>query len=79
VEKRRFVLFHFPIAEWDQYFRNSIHLYGHVHNSAASGKRLAFLENDFAFNAGVDVNCFFPVSIYDIIARTKAKKHEEFL
>ncbi len=31
-KKRKFVLFHYPILEWDGYFRDSIHLYGHVHN-----------------------------------------------
>ena len=70
-EKRRFVLFHFPIAEWDQFFRNSIHLYGHVHNSTTSGKRLTFLEKECAFNVGVDVNNYYPVSIYEIIAKAE--------
>ena len=74
IDKRRFVLFHFPIAEWDQYFRKSIHLYGHIHNSETSYDRLLFSDNDLAFNVGVDVNNYFPVSVNEILARAKKKK-----
>lgn len=31
--KRKFVLFHYPILEWDGFFRGAIHLYGHVHDT----------------------------------------------
>jgi calcineurin-like phosphoesterase family protein len=65
---QRVVLFHFPIMEWDQFYRGAIHLYGHVHNSQKSGKRLAAL-NGLAFNVGVDVNGYKPVSIIEIIQR----------
>ena len=51
----RLVLFHFPILEWDQYYRGAIHLYGHVHNSSTSARLLASLAGP-AFNVGVDVN-----------------------
>ena len=27
------ILFHYPIAFWDGQFRDTVHLYGHVHNS----------------------------------------------
>jgi calcineurin-like phosphoesterase family protein len=68
VEGRRLVLFHFPILEWDQFYRNAIHLYGHVHNSQTSAKRLAALTGP-AFNVGVDMNNFMPVSIYEIFQK----------
>ena len=67
-EKKRIVLFHFPILEWDQFFRGAIHLYGHVHNSQESAKRLA-AQTGLAFNVGVDVNQFMPVSINEILAK----------
>ena len=66
---QRIVLFHFPILEWDQFYRGAIHLYGHVHNSQKSGERLMAL-NGLAFNVGVDVNAYKPVSIVEIIQRT---------
>ena len=28
----RFVLFHYPMLEWNGYFDQSIHLHGHQHN-----------------------------------------------
>ena len=70
-KKMKFVLFHYPILEWDGFFKDSVHLYGHVHNSGkdpGQNKRLSVLENK-AFNVGVDVNNFFPVSIETIIKK----------
>ena len=64
IEGRWLVLFHFPILEWHQLYRGAIHLYGHVHNSQTSAKRLTALTGS-AFNVGVDVNQFMPVSIYE--------------
>ena len=69
-ERRRFVLFHYPICEWDCFYRGAIHLYGHVHNSTASAERVGGL--GLAFNAGVDCNGFRPVSIDEVIMRAEA-------
>jgi len=65
-EGHRFVLFHFPILEWDQYFRGAIHLYGHVHNNESSAKLLEGMKG-LAFNVGVDVTGFRPVSIEEVL------------
>jgi len=70
-EGRKIVLFHYPIAEWDGFFRGVLHLYGHVHNSADSAARLP--EDGLAFNVGVDCHDFRPVSIEKIIALVEAK------
>ena len=71
-KKMKFILFHYPILEWDGFFKGSVHLYGHVHNSGKdpgqNNKRLSILGNN-AFNVGVDVNNFFPVSIETIIKK----------
>lgn len=67
--KRKFVLFHYPILEWQGYFGDAVHVYGHVHNSAknpAQQKRLDILGPN-AVNVGVDVNDFFPVSIQEVL------------
>ena len=68
LHNRQIILFHFPIAEWHQFFRKSIHLYGHVHNSEHSLKRLSTLDGAM-FNVGVDVWDYRPVSIDEIIVR----------
>jgi calcineurin-like phosphoesterase family protein len=68
-EKRKFVLFHYPILEWDGFFHNAIHLFGHVHNGGnnpAYQERFNILGGK-AINVGVDVNNFYPVSILDVI------------
>ncbi len=70
-QKRKFVLFHYPILEWQGFFRDTVHLYGHVHNSSKDPeqkKRLDILGNR-AFNVGVDVNDFFPVDINSLLSR----------
>lgn len=65
-QNRRFILFHYPIEEWNNFFRGSIHLHGHQHNHAeynyqnlAKGLR--------RFDVGVDANAMSPVSIEEII------------
>ena len=68
IDGKRFVLFHYPILEWANYYRGSIHLYGHVHNSETSAKLLEGLKG-LAFNVGVDVNDYKPVSIMEILRR----------
>ena len=73
VNGRRIVLFHFPILEWDQIHRGAIHCYGHVHNSPESAERLALLDGP-AFNVGVDVNGFRPVSLVEILKRADGFK-----
>ena len=72
-QKKKIVLFHYPIFEWDGYFKDAIHLYGHVHNSANDLEQ----QNKFkvlgrmAINVGVDVNNFTPISIETILRMTE--------
>lgn len=63
--KRKFVLFHYPILEWDGYYRRSIHLYGHVHN-----KRTDYFNGILGINAvnvGADMIDYKPISIDEIV------------
>ena len=68
-QKRKFVLFHFPIFEWDGYYGEAIHLYGHVHNSGNNKQEQQKFNilGKKAVNVGVDVNNFYPISIEKII------------
>ncbi|MCL2130350.1 MAG: metallophosphoesterase [Treponema sp.] len=69
-ESMNFVLFHFPLLSWYRSHYGSIHLYGHLHNSGIKNpdfrKKLNLL-GPRAVNVGVDVNDFYPVSMYQII------------
>lgn len=45
------VMHHYPILEWDGFYRQAIHLYGHVHGKPVfTGK----MENWRAIDAGID-------------------------
>lgn len=63
----KFVLFHYPIQEWNGFFRDSYHLHGHQHN------HLNYNYNNLAkglrrYDVGVDANGMKPVSIEEILA-----------
>lgn len=65
-QKQKFILFHYPIAEWDGFYRGAIHLHGHQHNKpgyniANAGKGL------LRYDVGVDANAMAPVSIEEIL------------
>ncbi len=66
-QNQRFILFHYPIEEWNDFFRGSIHLHGHQHNH--EDYNFQNLEKGLRrFDVGVDANNMFPISIDDIIA-----------
>ena len=65
VEGEKVVLCHYPMAEWDGYFRGSWHIYGHIHNSRNETFEI-MRTKERALNAGVDITNFFPVSFDEL-------------
>lgn len=63
--KRFVVMFHFPIENWEQQFKGSIHLHGHLHsqNQRITQRRM---------DVGVDGNSLMPYDM-DIVLRKLAK------
>lgn len=59
---RRVILFHYPIAEWDGYFRDAVHLHGHIHNNNCD-----LIEHKNRFNVGIDVQDFKPVTLTELL------------
>lgn len=59
---RKVILFHYPIEEWDGYYRDSIHLYGHVHNNNVGLKEI---KN--RYNVSADVIGFTPKTLDELI------------
>lgn len=55
VDKRKVVCFHYPLLEWNGFYRGSWHLHGHVH-----GRGSHFSAR--VMDVGVDANQFMPVS-----------------
>ena len=56
----RIILCHYPIEEWNGYFRGSVHLHGHQHNHIP-------VTADRRIDVGVDAWNFCPVSIERLI------------
>jgi len=48
VNGTKVIMFHYPISEWDQMHRGSVHLHGHVHGGPSS------LEGSRALDVGMD-------------------------
>lgn len=70
---RKVVLCHYPIAEWDGYFRGVYHIYGHIHNNDNEAK--FFMESkERAFNAGCMLTGYAPVSLGELI---RMKEHSQ--
>ena len=56
---KKLILFHYPIEEWNGFFRDSIHLHGHQHgNNVLKKNRL---------DVGVDLHNFMPLSFAEMI------------
>ena len=77
-EYGRFILFHYPISEWNAAYYGSVHLHGHIHSTGnynAENLKKKFMppcpaehapQTDIAlriYDVGVDANGFRPVSL----------------
>lgn len=67
LNRRRIVLFHYPITDWNDMNRGSIHLHGHIHAKAKYNDRNR-ANGRLSYDVGVDANGFAPVSMDDIVA-----------
>lgn len=63
---RKVILFHYPIEEWDGFYKGSIHLYGHIHNNDVG---LREIEN--RYNVSADVIGFIPRTLDELIEMHK--------
>ena len=55
------VMFHYPIAEWDQMHRGSVHLHGHLHGGTSG------MEKFRCRDIGIDATCMIAISMEDEI------------
>lgn len=66
LNQKRIIMCHYPMAEWNHFFRGSYHLHGHQHNNKEYNT-----ENVKCglrrYDVGVDANDFKPVPINKII------------
>ena len=63
------VLCHYPLVEWDGYYRNVLHFYGHVHNTYHNETTRYARDMKNAYNVGVDITGFMPQTLNEIIKK----------
>ena len=63
---QKFVLFHYPIEEWTDFYKGSIHLHGHQHNKPDYNLQQKRTGKN-RYDVGVDANGFTPVSIENVV------------
>lgn len=68
-EKERFILFHYPIENWDGKYRDYIHIHGHSHFNF--GNTMAN-----RFDVGVEGIGYYPIGIDDIIFMKVKNAHK---
>lgn len=68
---KRIVMCHFPMVEWWGSKRGSILVYGHVHNRKENPTFQILRKLKRAYNAGVDINNFRPVTLEQLISNHK--------
>ena len=60
---RNVILSHYPIEEWDGFYKGYIHLYGHIHNNNVNLKKL-----DNRYNVSLEVLDYKPKTLDEIIS-----------
>lgn len=71
-EGTKVVMFHYPIAEWDQMHRGSVHLHGHLHGGISG------MEKYRCRDMGMDATGVIAISMEDAIAsaiKGEVKRH----
>lgn len=74
-EKKRLIMSHYPIAEWNGFYRESYHLYGHIHNNT-KGVYQYMKQFDKALNVGCMINGYMPVTFNELIINNQIFKEE---
>ena len=73
-EAKRVVLCHYPLAEWDGFYRGSFHVYGHIHgNRNHTYEIMSGIEG--AYNAGCMINHYAPATFDELVKNNVAFKN----
>ncbi len=65
--KEQCVLCHYPMMTWPHVHRSYM-VFGHIHNNTDQAFWRLIEQSEVMFNAGVDVNYFFPVTFDEMVA-----------
>ena len=83
-EGRKVCICHYPVMDWMEFNRQGIHVYGHVHNKTEkNGKAYAEIKKYYldkpAYNCGVDVNNYEPVTLNEMIKHKEECKDDPYI
>lgn len=67
---------HYPLVEWNGYYRNVLHFYGHIHNNFENETNQYISQIKNAYNVGVDIIGFSPKTVLEILTPPNDKKGE---
>lgn len=71
---RMFCMFHYPIREWNQFYRESIHLHGHTHGTFL---RNYSDQNQKAFDCGIDAMERIAIDLDNLIQKSLTRKNSK--
>ncbi len=74
-QKRRVILCHYPMAEWNGFYRGSYHIYGHIHQRT-DGAYQYMKQFDHALNAAACINHYIPCSLEELIRNNQLFKEQ---
>ena len=67
----KIIMSHYPMVEWNGFFRGSIHLYGHIHNNKQNMSYEIMKNINNAYNVGADILDFTPRKLEDVLKYNK--------
>lgn len=69
-------LCHFPMAEWNGYYKGHTHIYGHIH--ASRSETFQYMRTkEHALNAGCMINGYEPVTLQELAENNAAWNMDE--
>lgn len=74
INEVKVIMFHYPIAEWDQMHRGAVHFHGHLHGGVSG------MEAYRCLDVGMDNHDCYPIRIEDAISQAlkgKIKSHHQ--
>lgn len=72
-DQKHIILSHYPIAEWNGFYHEAYHIYGHIHNKT-EGAYQYMKQMDRALNAAACINNYIPCSLGELITNNLAFK-----
>lgn len=81
---RKVCICHYPLMDWMEFNRNGILVYGHIHNKTKdNGIAYAQIKDYYkdkpAYNCGVDVTGYTPVTLDEMIRLKEVNKDEPYI